>query len=341
MENFLNVRASIEPAERLALTLRYLATGSSQVSLSFNFRMGRSTVCGILKETCEAIWTALKQEHVRVPSCEAEWVGISKQFEQIWNFPNCIGAIDGKHIVIQAPINAGSTFFNYKGTHSIVLLAVCDAHYRFTFVDLGEAGRHSDGGVLANSEFGQAFENGALAIPDPRPLTGTTQPALPLVIVADAAFPLKENMLRPYPGKNLSEDKAIFNYRLSRARRIIENSFGILAARWRLFRRPIISDPSKVISYAKAAIALHNYLRTTESTVYCPPGFIDGEDGSGNIVDGSWRQDDDPSSGLEPLTSVGSNRHSRSAADMRDMYKAFFNSPVGEVAWQYNHVRRT
>ena len=213
--------------------------------------------------------------------------------------------------MIQAPINAGSTFFNYKGTHSIVLLAVCDAHYRFTFVDLGEAGRHSDGGVLANSEFGQAFENGALAIPDPRPLTGTTQPALPLVIVADAAFPLKENMLRPYPGKNLSEDKAIFNYRLSRARRIIENSFGILAARWRLFRRPIISDPSKVISYAKAAIALHNYLRTTESTVYCPPGFIDGEDGSGNIVDGSWRQDDDPSSGLEPLTSVGSNRSVR------------------------------
>ena len=162
--------------------------------------------------------------------------------------------------------------------------------------------------VFLQTEFGQAFENGALAIPDPRPLTGTTQPALPLVIVADAAIPLKQNMLRPYPGKNLSEDKAIFNYRLSRAHRIIENSFGILAARWRLFRRPIVSDPNKVISYAKAAIALHNYLRTTESAVYCPPGFIDGEDGSGNIVDGSWMQDDDPSSGLEPLTSVGSNR---------------------------------
>ena len=150
-------------------------------------------------------------------------------------------------------------------------------------------------------------------------LSQVPQPALPLVIVADAAFPLKENMLRPYPGKNLSEDKAIFNYRLSRARRIIENSIGILAARWRLFRRPIISDPNKVISYAKAAIALHNYLRTTESAVYCPPGFIDGEDGSGNIVDGSWRQDNDPSSGLEPLTSVGSNRSVRQQLTSQDL----------------------
>lgn len=62
-----------------------------QVSLSFNFRMGRSTVCSILKETCEAIWTALQPEYVKAPSCEAEWVRVSRQFEQIWNFPNCLG----------------------------------------------------------------------------------------------------------------------------------------------------------------------------------------------------------------------------------------------------------
>ena len=88
----------------------------------------------------------------------------------------------------------------------------------------------------------------------------------------------------------LLEDKAIFNYRLSRARRVIENSFGILAARWHIFHRPIIADPTKVVLYIQAAIALHNFLRGTESS-YCPPGFTDGEDGSGNIISGSWRND--------------------------------------------------
>ena len=59
--------------------------------------------------------------------------------------------------------------------------------------------------------------------------------------------------------------------------------------RWRLFRRPIVSQPERVVTYTKAAIALHNYLRTTESSAYCPPGFTDGEDGERNVIEGAWR----------------------------------------------------
>ena len=91
--------------------------------------MGKSTVCMIVDEVCEAIWDALHSDLVKIPSNEEEWLGVSRQFEQSWNFPNCVGAIDGKHIVIQALNHAGSSFFNYKGAHSVVLLAVCDAHH--------------------------------------------------------------------------------------------------------------------------------------------------------------------------------------------------------------------
>lgn len=137
----------------------------------------------------------------------------------------------------------------------------------------------------------------------------------------------------------LLEDKAIYNYRLSRARRVIENSFGILAARWHIFHRPIIADPTKVVLYIQAAIALHNFLRSTESS-YCPPGFTDGEDGSGNFISGSWRNDEDPCAGMHNLTHIGSNRllqfvcfllSLNDSSDVRDDYKSYFNSPDGEV----------
>ena len=333
-------RAEIHPAERLAVTIRYLATENSQASLSFNYRLGRSTVYAIVRETCSVIWQVLCPEFVKPPSSEEEWKGVSEGFHRQWNFPNCLGAIDGKHIVMQAPAGAGSTYFNYKGTHSIILLAICDAYYRFILIDIGDAGRHSDGGVLSNSSFGQALESGCLSLPPPRELPGThTQ--VPFVFVGDEAFPLRTNMLRPYPGRNLAEPEAIFNYRLSRARRIIENSFGILAACWRIFRRPIVAIPQNVVIFTKAAIALHNYLRMTDSSVYCPPGYIDAEDGAGNILHGEWRREVNEDSGLSRLGQVGGNGYTCSSAEVRDIYRDYFKSPAGELSWQYNHVRRT
>lgn len=80
------------------------------------------------------------------------------------------------------------------------------------------------------------------------------------MIVADEAFPLKHNMLRPYPGRYLPEDQAVFNYRLSRAQRIIENTFGILASRWRIFGQSIIANRNRVEMFTQAAIVLHKSL---------------------------------------------------------------------------------
>lgn len=159
-------------------------------------------------------------------------------------FPHCIGAIDGKHVMMQCPGNSGSSYFNYKGWHSIVMLAICDANYCFTFLDIGNYGRHSDGGIFSSSVFGKALEEDRLGIPEPDCICGQTKKT-PYFLVGDAAFPLKTYMLRPFPGKYLPDSKRVFNYRLSRARRVIENAFGILATKFRIFRRPIIASPEK------------------------------------------------------------------------------------------------
>ena len=338
------MRSPISAGERLAVTIRYLVTGDAMQTISFSFRLGHSTVCGIIDNTCDAIWNALSPDYLRTPRNSEEWRRISAGFESAWNFPHCIGAIDGKHVVMQAPSNSGSEFYNYKGTHSIVLMAVCDSNYCFTLLDIGNYGRHSDGGVLSNSVFGQAMERGSLGLPDPDYI-GSQRILLPYYFVGDSAFPLKTYMLRPYPGKYLDDQKRIFNYRLSRARRIIENAFGILATKFRIFRRPIIAEAEKVTKITKAACALHNFLKISEAQnpaslrVYCPPGYIDHEDRQGNVIHGDWRQYD--SSGLCAITHVGSNRFSKSAGDMRDTLKSYFSSSEGAVPWQQHHIHST
>ena len=231
-------REPLSPGLRLAVALRYLATGESQASLSFNYRLGRSTVCKILDEVLNKIWVTLSPIAVACPSSPDEWIRISRDFWNLWGFPLCLGAIDGKHCVINCPSNSGSSFFNYKGAFSLVLLAVVDASYMFTYVDVGDYDRQSDSSVFSNTQFGKSLNNGSLCLPQDDNFPNMLAKAR-YCFIGDEAFPLKDTLERPYPGKNLPEKLRIFNYRLSRARRVVENAFGILSSRWRFLRSPI------------------------------------------------------------------------------------------------------
>lgn len=114
---------------------------------------------------------------------EEEWLRISEGFESEWNFPNCLAAIDGKHVVMQAPPRSGSSYFNYKKTHSIVLMAICNSKYESTLVKIGDSSRESDGSVFAAGGIGNTIINNSLNFP--------------YVVVGDEAFPLKGNSMKP------------------------------------------------------------------------------------------------------------------------------------------------
>lgn len=136
-----------------------------------------------------------------------------------------------------------------------------DAEYRFIMADIGSYGRNSDGGIFARSVIGRGFAAGQMNVPEPDLLPGSDVVA-PYTMVGDQAFPLSHYMMRPYPQLQSQADpsKKNFNKRLSRARRIVENAFGILAQRWRIYFRPLPLGPNSVNIVVLTTLLLHNYL---------------------------------------------------------------------------------
>ena len=157
------MREPIGPSERLCVCLRYLVTGDAQVTIAASYRMSPAVVGRIINETCQLLWkTLIEKGYLKHPSTIEEWKAIAEDFDQYWNFPNCLGALDGKHVVMQAPARSGSMYFNYKKSFSIVLMAICNVKYQFTLVDIGDIGRQSHGSVYSSSQLGFAIENNQL-----------------------------------------------------------------------------------------------------------------------------------------------------------------------------------
>ncbi|GFO42859.1 hypothetical protein PoB_006936400 [Plakobranchus ocellatus] len=207
----------------------------------------------------------------------------------------------------------------------MVLLAVANANYELVYVNFGTNGRVSDGGVIDQTDFYTKLKHGNLQLPQVNSSNG-----LPYVFVGDEAFALRPDFLKPYNIRALDDMKRIFNYRLSRARRIVENVFGILVSRFGVLRSEIRLKPENIDCVVLACCALHNCLRNKAPTSYSPNDVLDQEEPITHVFQ-------------EGLRAIGPNIadivpcHGRNSTDeaksIRDKYTVYFNT-VGKVSWQ-------
>ncbi|XP_060846013.1 uncharacterized protein LOC132925656 [Rhopalosiphum padi] len=147
-------------------------------------------------------------------------------------------------------------------------MAVVDANLNFIFIDVGAHGREADSNVFRQSVFGKKLYTNQLQIPDAVSLPLTENNSQPFVFVADKAFGLHTNLLRPYPGRGLNNTRRIFNYRLSRARLTVECAFGILANKWNVLHTTILVEPDFCDHIIKAYCVLHNFVRKRDGCNY-------------------------------------------------------------------------
>lgn len=297
-----------------------MASGDSFVNIGYYFARGDNTVGHIVAETTAIIWNVLKDIYMPIPDI-AQWKKISERFRLLWNLPNCMGALDGKHCRVEKFPNSGSSNFNYKSFHSIVLMACCDADGLFTLIECGYAGRNSDGGIFRASAIKQWLENAA-NIPRPSRLPNDDK-EFPYYFVGDEAFPLLRYLMRPYPKRTLNNTKRVFNYRLSRGRKTIECAFGMMAEKFAVLDRPIrCRDPQKVTNIVKSACILHNYVRSREGIQYQPKQFETTDFTPESIPAPQNVQ-------VTPLSS---------AYNLRDYLANYFITPHAALPWQWNHI---
>ena len=169
-------RKALDPGLKIACTLRYMATGNEYSSLQYAFRVARNTISKFVPEVAEAIVTVYLDEVMKLPDRQQEWREIATGFSKKWNFHNTLGAIDGKHVAIRCPPIAGSTYYNYKQFHSIILMALVDAGYKFIFVDIGANGSCADNRIFEESGLPEALKIKSINIPPPEALPSDEQP---------------------------------------------------------------------------------------------------------------------------------------------------------------------
>ncbi|KAK3931751.1 Protein ALP1-like [Frankliniella fusca] len=335
-------RKPIPPGERLAITLRYLASGDSQTSLSFLFRVSNQAISKIVLETTSVIWSVLKK--TVFPKLDRDlWLKTAAEFEVMWNIPHCLGAVDGKQVYIKAFPHSGSRWFGYKKRHCMTFMGVSNAKHQFIIVESGASGKRSDANIFHRSNFASKLIHGQLNIPPSCPVSGLTE-NLPFFFVGDNAYPKSGNFAVPFKGMSLKDEEMVYNYRLSRARRVVENAFGILCARFRIMFRPIEGSPSLVRSIILCCLALHNMHLQDEESVppaarkYKPFKYADFYREDRSVVYGRWRNEDPNAekSLFHQLVKQSSSlpkQQSAKGLDLQEMLVRYF--VIKSVPWQW------
>ena len=198
---------------------------------------------------------------------------------------------------------------------------------------MGAAGSQSNGGIFKHGSLGAICKSEYF--PPPEKVGQSRVSDIPYFILGDEAFALDENLMKPYPNRTAMGDEKVFNYRLSRARRIVENAFGILCARFRVLLHTMELNITNAMQVVRACLVLHNFLMTKQGRIYCPPGFLDSENEVGTVTPGGWRDlIDNTTAVTDSRPAPGGRPSSQQAREVRELLKEYFFSE-GAVDFQW------
>ncbi len=210
-----NYRKALDPGLKVAIALLYMAKGDISKGLQYGFQMAYNSICFLIAEVNSVIVDAYHEEVIITLTTPDDWMVIANNNSRMWQYHHCLGAIDGKHVTIRKSMNAGSYYYNYKNFHSIILMALVDGDYKFTWVEVGANGTSSDEQIFKDCGLKAAIDQQVIGFPPPDCLPDDNKD-MPYFFVGDDAFPLRTYMMKPYGRLGLEVPEGIYNYRTSR-----------------------------------------------------------------------------------------------------------------------------
>ncbi|KAM7257409.1 hypothetical protein ACFE04_013150 [Oxalis oulophora] len=237
--------------DKVAVALRRLSSGETLTNIGESFGMNQSTVSQITWRFVESM-EERGLHHLQWPSMESDMENIKSKFEKIEGLPNCCGAIDITHILMNIPTlddKSSGVWCNAKKQYSMILQAIVDPHMRFQDVIAGWPGSLSDAQVLQNSGFFKLCEDG-------KRLNGKNE-----YIVGDSGFPLLQWLITPYQGKELSDIQAEFNRRHAATRLVASMALARLKKMWRIIKGVMwMPDKTRLPRIILVCCLLHNII---------------------------------------------------------------------------------
>ena len=176
--------------------------------------------------------------------------------------------------------------------------------------------------IFSESSIGKAFKMNKLNIPTPEKIINTNI-EMPFYFVGDEA--LQKNLMCPFPRRQLDLPKRIFNYRLSRARRTVECSFGILVKKFAQFQKSMETGLEITEIIIKSACVLHNFIRKEPNE-------------AGRMLEKLFLENDQESHELHSIVPTNAHRSTLEAMRIREKLMNYFISTAGSVSWQYNKL---